>query len=79
MTGTCMTCGSDAEATAGNEGYSDCCNDRIAYGAEAEQIKRAALIEAAEEAEAKIAEATTQDERENWQRIAASRWDSVPA
>lgn len=39
MTGTCGTCGRDAEATPSNEGYSDCCNDRIAYDAEAIEIK----------------------------------------
>lgn len=40
MIGTCGTCGRDAEATAENEGYSNCCNDRIEYGAEAEATKR---------------------------------------
>jgi len=39
MTGTCGTCGRDAEATAENEGYSDCCNDRIEYDEEAAATK----------------------------------------
>jgi hypothetical protein len=34
--GICGTCARPAEATAENEGYSYCCNDRIEYGAEAE-------------------------------------------
>lgn len=37
MTGTC---GQDARATAENQGYSDCCNDRIEYGDEAAQTRR---------------------------------------
>lgn len=31
MDGWCGTCGEEARATAENEGYSDCCNDRIEY------------------------------------------------
>lgn len=34
----CGTCARHAEATSENEGYSDCCNDRIAYGEEAAEI-----------------------------------------
>lgn len=42
MIGVCGTCARPAEATAGNEGYSDCCNDRIEYGVEAaETVARA--------------------------------------
>jgi hypothetical protein len=37
MEGVCGTCAQPAQATAENEGYSYCCNDRIEYGAEAEQ------------------------------------------
>lgn len=37
MKGICGTCACEAEATFENEGYSDCCNDRIEYGLEAEQ------------------------------------------
>lgn len=33
--GICGTCAEPATATAENEGYSYCCNDRIEYGAEA--------------------------------------------
>jgi hypothetical protein len=35
--GICGTCASPATATAENEGYSYCCNDRIEYGEEAAQ------------------------------------------
>jgi len=35
MIGVCGTCARPAEATAENEGYSYCCNDRIEYGDEA--------------------------------------------
>lgn len=38
--GVCGTCARPAEATFSNQGYSDCCNDRIEYGAEAEQTVR---------------------------------------
>ena len=37
MNGICGTCGREAEATESNEGYSDCCNDRIEYGLEASE------------------------------------------
>jgi hypothetical protein len=41
MSGICGTCCSYAAATPENEGYSDCCNDRIEYGAEAiESVRR---------------------------------------
>lgn len=33
--GICGTCCQPANATSENEGYSDCCNDRIEYGQEA--------------------------------------------
>ena len=46
MTGTCGTCGRDAEATQENEGYSYCCNDRIAYDLEAEEVKERCRREA---------------------------------
>jgi hypothetical protein len=39
MIGTCGTCGRDADSNASNQGYSDCCNDRIEYGDEAEATK----------------------------------------
>lgn len=39
LTGTCGTCGRDATATAENEGYSSCCNDRIEYGEEAAETR----------------------------------------
>lgn len=39
LTGTCGTCGRDATATAENEGYSSCCNDRIEYGDEAAETR----------------------------------------
>ena len=45
MIGICGTCASPAEATAENEGYSDCCNDRIEYGAEAERTVARAKCE----------------------------------
>ena len=45
MDGTCGTCGRDAIATPENEGYSDCCNDRIEYDEEAEQTKRRVALE----------------------------------
>lgn len=42
LTGICGTCACPAEATAENEGYSSCCNDRIEYGEEAaETVRRA--------------------------------------
>jgi hypothetical protein len=37
MNGICGTCGREAGATRSNEGYSDCCNDRIEYGLEASE------------------------------------------
>jgi hypothetical protein len=37
MQGICGTCAQPTEATSANEGYSDCCNDRIEYGDEAAQ------------------------------------------
>lgn len=40
MNGVCGTCGCRAEATEENEGYSDCCNDRIEYGVEAAETKQ---------------------------------------
>lgn len=49
MNGICGTCGREAEATSANEGYSDCCNDRIAYGDEAERILREQTVEKAAE------------------------------
>ena len=45
MTGTCGTCGRDAAATAENEGYSSCCNDRIEYGLEAEETRQRVAFE----------------------------------
>jgi hypothetical protein len=51
MTGTCGTCGRDAEATGENEGYSYCCNDRIEYGIEAEETKERIRREALGELE----------------------------
>jgi hypothetical protein len=42
MNGICGTCAQPALATRENEGYSDCCNDRIEYGEEAvETVRRA--------------------------------------
>jgi hypothetical protein len=35
------------------------------------------LIAQAEDADNRVAQATTQDERENWQRIAAEWWQAV--
>ena len=49
LTGTCGTCGRDATATADNEGYSSCCNDRIEYGDEAEETKQRVAREEAGE------------------------------
>lgn len=43
--GICGTCARAAEATPGNEGYSDCCRDRIEYDAEARQTLTAELAE----------------------------------
>lgn len=40
--GICGTCAQPAHATPENEGYSDCCNDRIEYGAEASDTARQA-------------------------------------
>lgn len=84
--GICGTCLSPAAATYENEGYSFCCNDRIEYDGEAaESIKSrreqeiAEAVEYAEQADAQAVAATTQDERENWQRIASERWGQVPA
>jgi hypothetical protein len=37
--GTCGTCARRAEATQSNEGYSDCCNDRIEYDLEASETR----------------------------------------
>lgn len=35
--GICGTCARPANATAENQGYSNCCNDRIEYGDEARE------------------------------------------
>ena len=48
MKGICGTCGGNAEATAENEGYSYCCNDRIEYGDEAAETVERVKREAAE-------------------------------
>lgn len=45
MIGICGTCAEPAEATAENEGYSYCCNDRIEYGDEAAATVRRANCE----------------------------------
>ena len=37
----CGCCGQPATGTRENEGYSDCCNDRIVYGKEAIETLRA--------------------------------------
>jgi hypothetical protein len=45
--GICGTCACEAHATPENEGYSDCCNDRIEYGDEAiETVRREAAARA---------------------------------
>lgn len=48
MNGICGTCGREAEATSSNEGYSDCCNDRIEYGMEAAETVARCIREAEE-------------------------------
>lgn len=46
--GICGTCGEQAAATPENEGYSDCCLDRIEYGMEAAETVQRVIRETQE-------------------------------